>query len=266
MTSAEPSGENLEQLVDLLLREVAPDDPTQVRQGLRAVYAAYQKQQRMMDRLIRVSDRYQTIERNHGISSQSHYKRKMHQLEKLVRISDSYQGMMQDLNARLHQLSISDELTGLPNRRYGVDQLEKAASFACRSGGSLTLGIVDIDLFKRVNDTYGHLVGDMVIREIAKVLHSNLRTSDTCARWGGEEFLILLPATPHQAAEPLFDRLRKAVQSLPLGIHQQGLSASVSIGFTDYRSEEPIHLALHRADEALYEAKALGRNCVHYGA
>lgn len=266
MTLAEPSSDNLEQLVELLLSETAPDDPAQLQQGLRTVYAAYQSQQRMMDRLIRVSDRSQTIERCRGLSSQNHYKRKMQQLEKLVRISDSYQGMMQDLNTRLHQLSISDELTGLPNRRYGADQLEKAASFACRSGDPLALAIVDIDLFKRVNDTHGHLVGDMVIREVATALHENLRISDTCARWGGEEFLVLLPATAIRAAEPLLERLREAVAGLPLGIHVEGLSASISVGFTDYRSEEPVHLALHRADEALYHAKASGRNCVRYGA
>jgi diguanylate cyclase (GGDEF)-like protein/PAS domain S-box-containing protein len=156
----------------------------------------------------------------------------------------------EELLDQVQDLARRDSLTGLPNRRALEEQLPQAMARARRSGEPLSVAILDIDHFKSYNDSHGHLAGDEVLRACAKAWDSALRGEDTIVRFGGEEFLVLLPDTaPEQAAE-IVERLRRTT---PMG-------QTCSAGLALWDCEESIDDLLRRADEALYLAKASGRN------
>jgi len=162
---------------------------------------------------------------------------------------------------RLRELAGTDPLTGLANRRQTLRLLDTlVAERPLGAAPALLLG--DLDLFKAINDDCGHEVGDQVLVEVGAVLRRNTRDSDTVARWGGEEFLIVLPRTrPGEAAE-LAERLRHCVQSMSLADRQgRPLTVTISVGLATIRANEPVSAWLRRADEALYRAKRAGRNC-----
>lgn len=175
-------------------------------------------------------------------------------------------------NARLYRtmltMSITDGLTGLFNARYFYNRLEIEISRARRYGRPLTLFMLDIDYFKRFNDTYGHLAGDDALKHLAAVLKENTREPDTVARYGGEEFCVILPETDMEKAAVLAERIRARVQEMPLRLGHDGKAeagkVSVSIGMTilcDQDEGKPERL-VRRADKALYRAKSEGRNRV----
>lgn len=155
------------------------------------------------------------------------------------------------------KLSLTDPLTKLPNRRYAERELELRAG----QHSAYTLALVDVDHFKVINDTYGHDVGDEVLIAIASQLRSSLRACDVLARWGGEEFLVVLETPSLEVARTLCERLRQQVCEHPVPTSQEPLSVTISSGFTIARPGEPPIDALRRADTALYEAKRAGRNC-----
>lgn len=238
----------------------------ELRAALENLYLQYSAQRRLLDRLTRISDHFQRAEREHGITRFGDYERKVRQIEKIVRISDRYQAMLRELNDRLTQLSTHDELTGLTNRRFASEQIEREISYQQRHGGSLVFALADLDHFKRINDGFGHQTGDLALIEVARTLQENLRPYDTCARWGGEEFLLLLPQTSAAAATALCERLRTAIAALPEIAADEVIAPptklSVSIGLTCYIAGEPPHATLARIDDALYEAKKSGRDKV----
>lgn len=244
----------------------APDSTAEdLRACLAMLYQQYTAQQRLLDRLTRISDQFQALEREHGRSRIENYERKVKQIERIVRISDRYQGMLRELNNRLVSLSTHDELTGLPNRRYANERIEREINLAERSNGQLIFALADLDHFKLINDHFGHQTGDAVLVSIARALQANLRDYDTCARWGGEEFLILLPQTDLTAANALCERLRLSVAALPPPpvSNARDLSLptlSISIGLSAFRPGEAAHVAISRIDDALYQAKTGGRN------
>jgi diguanylate cyclase (GGDEF)-like protein len=162
---------------------------------------------------------------------------------------------------RLERLSLTDPLTGLGNRREAERELSRVIAGASRHGHPLGLVLVDVDGFKAVNDTYGHAAGDLVLRESAVRMAACLRGSDTMARWGGEEFHIILPDTKPLGVGQTAERLRRAVERDPFPVDSTTLRLSVSVGWADWRGEDPAEFQL-RADRALYEAKAAGRNAV----
>src|SRR5690606_4896406 len=130
------------------------------------------------------------------------------------RISDHYQNMMRDLNTALAETSSRDPLTGLLNRRALMDMIKQEVERAARSGASFVVAMLDVDHFKAVNDRYGHETGDRALVELAGVLGESLREYDMCGRWGGEEFLVMLPNTQPEAAQGVMDRLVGAVRGL----------------------------------------------------
>ena len=167
---------------------------------------------------------------------------------------------------QVRELSERDELTGLHNRRNILALLaEERARFA-RGGAAFAVAILDIDHFKRVNDRFGHAMGDTVLRAFAKTTASKLRTTDHLARYGGEEFLLLLPVTGKEAlAQQAAERLRCAVAEHPWSELAPDLKVTCSIGVTLSRAGEDVAGMLERADAALYRAKAGGRNAVCVG-
>ncbi len=153
-----------------------------------------------------------------------------------------------------------DALTGLANRREGLEQLDNEYQRYLRSGRGFSVLLMDIDLFKSVNDTYGHQAGDEMIVLVARTLASQCRKVDTIARWGGEEFLILLPETSLADAYASAERIRQAVSSQTITVDGKVIRATISIGVATIQGSESIDRLLQRSDEALYQAKSEGRN------
>jgi two-component system, cell cycle response regulator len=162
-------------------------------------------------------------------------------------------------NAELEQLARTDVLTGLANRRHADDVLRATIASARRHGRTLSAVLVDIDRFKSVNDVHGHAAGDAVLREIALRLADGLREEDLAARWGGEEFLLLLPDSPDAAV--VCERLRASIAERPVNVHGLlELRISASFGWAPWSGEETGEALVGRADVALYAAKAGGRD------
>ena len=166
---------------------------------------------------------------------------------------------------RIQTLATRDELTGLLNRRAMVELLAREHPRIERGQGPLSLGLIDIDWFKRINDTHGHQAGDAVLRRLAERLQAELRAADALARWGGEEFLLLMPGTGRDAAQAVLERLRAGVADDDYGQIAPGLRVSFSAGVVQCGEGESRDHALERADAALYRAKQQGRDRVECG-
>jgi diguanylate cyclase (GGDEF)-like protein len=163
-------------------------------------------------------------------------------------------------NAELDQLSRTDMLTGLHNRRHGEECLRAEVVRAQRSNRPLSLFMIDIDFFKKINDRYGHARGDTVLQEMARRLLAVLRRGDVAARWGGEEFLVVLPDTDTGGASQLGTRVLEAMRSRPIALGEHlSCPITVSLGIATAIVAEPEEL-LKRADDALYAAKEAGRD------
>ncbi|MCO3640002.1 diguanylate cyclase [Pseudomonas aeruginosa] len=158
------------------------------------------------------------------------------------------------------QKALTDPLTGLPNRAALSERLEQEVARRHRDGGDLLLAVLDIDHFKRINDDFGHLAGDKVLKIIAGELRKRLRQADFIARFGGEEFVVLLPATPLEAGRQLLERLRAAIAACPFHFKGEPLSITCSAGITAFEGNEAGEVVFERADQALYRAKRAGRD------
>ena len=190
------------------------------------------------------------------------YRRLLRRMGKILLISDGYQARLMDLNARLNLLAHTDALTGLSNRQDGMEKLEVERSRAERHGGPFSVVIADVDDFKRVNDTHGHEAGDRLLSHLGRVFRSAMRREDTCARWGGEEFLFLLPETGSEAAELLMQKLVSTVRHQEVPYQGATLRCTLSAGYASFSPGLTVKELLRRADAALYEAKKLGKNRV----
>ncbi|HUO92438.1 MAG TPA: PleD family two-component system response regulator [Rhizomicrobium sp.] len=163
------------------------------------------------------------------------------------------------------EMAITDQLTGLHNRRYMSRHLDTLMAGAAKSGKPVAFLIFDIDHFKKVNDTYGHDIGDEVLREFAGRIASNVRGIDLACRYGGEEFVVVMPDTDVEYAYAIAERLRKSVETTPFDISRapHHLNVTISIGIAGSRMPgDTASALLHRADQALYRAKHDGRNRV----
>ena len=173
---------------------------------------------------------------------------------------------IQDMMDELKLLASTDPMTKLYNRRYFTKTSKHILDLAKRNAQEVSIIMLDIDKFKRVNDTYGHDIGDKVIISLADELISNQRKSDIVCRYGGEEFVILLPNTPIDGAITTAENIRKNMENIVLDLTDDILKFTVSIGVSYVNKDENnIEKALKRADEALYDAKENGRNqvCLH---
>lgn len=168
---------------------------------------------------------------------------------------------LQAVLAQAHEVSHTDALTFLPNRRQIMVDLQNAVTFSDRYGTPLTISMLDIDFFKNINDTHGHAAGDDVLRSLAGKLRQQIRHPDTIGRYGGEEFLIVLPHSTLTSAAEQAQRLCEQVRSLSIPVGNQILSITISLGIAQYKvQKEDWQAFLSRADRALYKAKNNGRD------
>ncbi len=163
------------------------------------------------------------------------------------------------------QKALIDPLTGLPNRAGWGERLELEMARWKRYGGELALAVLDIDHFKRINDGYGHLAGDKVLKIIAGELAKRLRKTDFIARFGGEEFVLLIPSTPLEGGRQLLQTLLDGVEQCPFHFRGERVTITLSAGLTSFVSGESSEKVFERADQALYRAKSGGRNRVELG-
>jgi diguanylate cyclase (GGDEF)-like protein len=186
------------------------------------------------------------------------YKRDKDKMEELARA-------LEDANKKLRNLALRDELTGLFNQRRFLSALENELERAARYKRPLSLVLMDIDHFKRINDEHGHRAGDVVLREIGGLLNAMARNTDVACRYGGEEFAIICPETDMRSAQIMAERLRKAIEDMAIPLDKIAVTVTVSAGVTEYapkgsaKTSEDIFDA---ADKALYESKRNGRNRV----
>jgi diguanylate cyclase (GGDEF)-like protein len=165
-------------------------------------------------------------------------------------------------NLLLEDLSRKDDLTGVYNRRFLMESLGLEAARAHRYGQPLSLAIFDIDHFKRVNDTNGHLMGDTVLRQFASTMQNRLRKTDVFGRYGGEEFAVIITATSLAPAAVLCEELRRIVETTPFGDGETSLSLTASAGVAEFKPGMDIDALMDTADRGLYRAKEEGRNRV----
>ena len=179
-----------------------------------------------------------------------------------IAINQSY------LLEKIKGLAIKDELTGLINKRNFNERISAEIERAKRHSGSLSLAIFDIDFFKKFNDTWGHLAGDYVLKELGRIIKDNIRKSDIAARIGGEEFALILPETDIDNGYEFLERLRNTIQNSPLDFQGKKLKVTISGGIIDIRQIKNkninintlIHESIEKADNLLYKAKKQGRN------
>jgi len=200
--------------------------------------------------------RVQTHLKIHGLQTQLEEKTTNLEAE-IARRIEAEEGLV--------ELASLDSLTGIYNRRAFFELAEKELARAQRYRSVITLLMMDIDHFKRVNDSYGHLAGDQTLVAFAAFCKRNLRSFDLIARYGGEEFIVLLPRTDSQSGKSVAERLRKAVTETEFDYEGENIPIKISIGVASLKKGEEVTLSalIERADQALYQAKHTGRNRVN---
>lgn len=170
---------------------------------------------------------------------------------------------------KIQELAITDTLTQAFSRKYCFERLQEELERSKKMNYQFSLLMVDIDNFKDINDHYGHLVGDAILREISKVIRDNSRQIDLVGRYGGEEFLIILTETDSQKAKFAAERIREAVRNKRVNVYDEAISVTISVGISTFRNDaEDAKTMIDRADMALYKAKDSGRDkvCVYNGS
>jgi diguanylate cyclase len=184
------------------------------------------------------------------------------QIKELQNETNNYQQTLKQQSKQLH----IDFLTKIPNRAAWSDRLQNEFTRYQRYQHPLSLAVIDVDKFKLINDTFGHLAGDKVLNVIAQTLQKTLRNTDFIARYGGEEFAILLPETSHEQSQVMLEKLRKAIKKIPFKFKKQSISITISVGSTSFCEGDDPETVFERADQALFKAKGKGRDQVVYFA
>lgn len=190
-------------------------------------------------------------------SDDSELKVRMRAAERILRLHEA-----------LREQATHDPLTKLWNRHAILDILERELNRATREGAPLGLLMADLDHFKRINDTYGHLAGDAALREVAQRMRASLRSYDAVGRYGGEEFLVVLPGSNESQSLHLAERIREQIGTEPVAAAEGALRITLSVGVTGWNGESALspELLIRAADNALYRAKSTGRNRIEWGA
>jgi two-component system cell cycle response regulator len=175
------------------------------------------------------------------------------------------QDQLREAQRKLQEQSLTDALTGLRNRRFFDERLVEEFGRAQRYSNPVSLMMIDLDLFKEVNDRHGHQAGDVVLREAAALIRSSLRDPDICARYGGEEFAVILPMTHMSGAMTVAERVWRALGGKAYAVSAAGpihVTASIGVAFFPAKDVTTAELLVRYADEALYQAKRAGRNTI----
>ncbi|WP_417515963.1 diguanylate cyclase [Marinobacter sp.] len=183
-------------------------------------------------------------------------------VQEKVAVMEAHSEQMQGLVRKERERALTDLLTQLPNREAWQERLSFEFNRWKRYQYPLTVGVMDIDLFKRVNDSYGHKAGDRVLQLVAREIKNRLRNTDFAARFGGEEFVLLFPETRAEDALMVMDKLRSHISALPFHFGGNPVTITFSAGLTDFIPGDTEETVFDRADRALYSAKDAGRNCV----
>lgn len=211
--------------------------------------------------IIQAMQTYRTEENNREAELTQQLTEMQAKLNEMEQLAEKAQYAIEEQRKK----AMHDALTGLPNRESYQQRIEQETHRIERYGGSLSLMMCDIDLFKRINDNYGHLAGDKVLKIIARSLQSNLRDSDFIARFGGEEFVVLMPETSAEEAKFVADKLRKKIEESPFNFKKEPVQITISFGISEFSQGESLEEVFQRADKALYKAKENGRNQVMLG-
>lgn len=214
-----------------------------------------------IDGLLQTADAYQ-------LQRDRHERQLGERLRQLVGRVSSLEQVAGGLRERLEEqrrLALIDPLTELPNRAAWDERLDVEVARWQRYGGELLIAVLDVDHFKRINDGFGHLAGDRVLKIIAGELRKRLRKTDFIARFGGEEFALLLPQTPMAAGQQVLDTLREGVRQCPFHFKGTPVTVTLSGGLVQFADGDTASLAFERADRALYAAKDAGRNRIEPG-
>ncbi len=215
------------------------------------------------ERLLSTEECKKTVPANHYQDLLKRYRKLFRQVISLVKMSDRMQQDLNLLTEELHQLATTDGLTGLTNRREFMDIARREFSRAKRHESDLSLILMDIDHFKQVNDTYGHDVGDEVLKVLAKSGAGVIRDHDIFCRFGGEEFTVLLPGTDLKGAIAMAERLRVLLAQTSVPFEGGAVQFTISAGISTVNpGMNTIETLIKQADLSLYEAKSRGRNCI----
>jgi diguanylate cyclase (GGDEF)-like protein len=181
--------------------------------------------------------------------------------QKAIRTIEIKEIEIKAILAQAHEIANTDVLTFLPNRRKIIVDLQEEVIRATRYDSPLSISLLDLDHFKDINDTYGHTTGDEALRSVSARLREQIRHPDTIGRYGGEEFLIVLPSSEIKAAGEQAERLCQTIRALQIEANDHSFKVTISIGVAQYRiGQENWEQFLHRADDALYKAKDMGRD------
>ncbi|WP_051560181.1 GGDEF domain-containing protein [Marinobacterium jannaschii] len=241
---------------------------SQVRKDVRALNEAVkttneitelkQNVTRQLVGIMRAMDNFKRSEEARESRMQERYEGLMGKVEQMEQETRQVKAHMEEERMKAR----TDPLTGLPNRAAYDDQIFSESERWARYRAPLSVAVCDLDFFKRINDTYGHLAGDKVLRLIARVLTRSLRSTDFVARYGGEEFVIIMPSTARKEAATALEKLRAAVESSPFNFHGKPVTVTMSFGVTEAKEGDNVDALFSRADALLYQAKENGRNQV----
>lgn len=204
------------------------------------------------------------------------YSKLLKQSRKLIKMSDLYQKELKEANEeiqdkvmkltsaqnQLKQLSVTDDLTSLYNRRGAYKHLEAEIEKTRESRKSFMIFLIDIDHFKKINDHYGHHGGDSVLIRVCSVMKESIREMDFLSRWGGEEFLLLLPGTDSSEGKKAAEKIRKSIEETVTLYEGRTIHVTITLGGCLYKPGDNLTRCIEHADRALYSGKALGRNRV----
>jgi diguanylate cyclase (GGDEF)-like protein len=185
-------------------------------------------------------------------------------MDRVTRISDGFQSMLQEQKEVLKTAATHDPLTGIGNRTLLTQRLAEASKQSQETGTPYCLAILDTDNLKLVNDTWGRATGDRILASVAQSLASSIREDDVCGRWGGEEFLLIMPGLCLQRCTAVINKVHQAISDLAVSVDSALIRITASIGVTEHKPGENFLKTLERADTALIQAKQAGRaRCIY---
>lgn len=229
----------------MTLQRKKETDPTVIDDVSRFVKNVHAEGNPLYPKVVQVLDAYRNLE---------------HLTDKLSRENDMLKTQLVELNRSLDLATRIDPMTGLANRRDIMEKVEQEFSRAQRHRRIFSVILADIDGFKAINDSYGYNTGDDVLVEMSRVLMGSVRSEDVCARWGGEEFLILLPETAIEGALTVAAKIHYSISMTEFKARKPGIRTTVSIGVSGYRQGQTVFDCISAADRALRQAKEAGKN------